>query len=264
MDMTYIHMSGAGNTFLVADARANDSEVLSPRTIRDVIARNPRGDMAAIEGVLILRACGNHWFEADYYNPDGSYGMMCANGSRCIVRFALDHGVEASNDIAFTLNQAPYHACVNNDGTVSVRFPAPLVETHYMAGELKGVDVSVTYVNVHSDHVVIDGPLDTSQPIVQTLRHHPIFERGTNVNIVNVCSDGTVNMATFERGVEAVTGACGTGALSAAVTLWRQGRVDDHVRFNPPSGRPLDVFIKHRGDTITELILQGDAQYDNV
>ena len=101
------------------------------------------------------------------------------------------------------------------------------------------------------------------RPIVHTLRHHSLFPRGVNVNMVDIGADGVVTIATYERGVEAVTGACGTGALSSAVVLWRKGLVGDNVKFMPPSDRPLSVHISHDGATITNLILQGDARYDD-
>jgi len=259
-----VHMSGTGNVFLVADGRNSHDQVYTAQYIHGVIANHPRKDALSIEGVLILRRSDDHSFDADYFNPDGSHGMMCGNGSRCIVRFAIDAGVDPLHDISFTLNNAAYRAQLMNDQTVCIHFSAPKTVVHYSVGELEGVDIPLTYVDVNSDHVVIEGPLDATRNVIQRLRHHVTFPRGVNVNMVEVQDDGTVNIATFERGVEAITGACGTGALSAAVALWRQGLVTDHVRLRPPSGRPLDVVIVHAGETITELTLQGDAIYDNI
>lgn len=261
--MTFIHMSGAGNTFLVSDGRESLQMELDPHEIREIIASNPRVDGLPIEGVLILRSLNKGSFDAEYYNPDGSYGMMCGNGSRCIVRFAIDRGLDASSEITFTLNKAPYRAFVNNDETISVIFPPPRCERTYALGELLGVNESVDYIDVGSDHVVISGPLEATRPIVGILRHHKEFVNGTNVNMTHLRSDGGVDIATFERGVENVTGACGTGALSAAVSLWRRELASDTIIFTPPSGRQLIVRITHDGTTITNLILQGDARYDN-
>ncbi|MCX6140271.1 MAG: diaminopimelate epimerase [Candidatus Kapabacteria bacterium] len=261
--MTFYHMSGAGNTFLVADGRNFAQVILEPHEVREIVARNPRLDGSPVEGVLILRVRTSNSFDADYYNPDGSYGMMCGNGSRCIVRFAVDRGLDASSEILFTLNKAPYGAFVNDSDTISVVFPPPRLERTYASGELDGIDIAIDYVDVGSDHVVISGPLDASRPIVRILRNHAEFINGTNVNMTNIQPNGTVNIATFERGVEDITGACGTGALSAAVSLWRKALVSDTVEFTPPSGRRLIVRIEHDGATITNLILQGDARYDN-
>ncbi|MBC8125053.1 MAG: diaminopimelate epimerase [Candidatus Kapabacteria bacterium] len=263
--MTFTHMSGAGNTFLVADGRSAGNTLLQEMQIQNIIAEHLRRDGAAVEGVLILRSMMANTFEADYYNPDGSYGMMCGNGSRCIVRFAVDHGLETSEEISFRLNGAPYNAIVNNDDLISIVFPPPIEEKTYEAGELDGISQPVDYINVNSDHVVIMGlGVGTEiRPIALALRHHASFPRGVNVNLVDIRYDGVVEIATFERGVEGITGACGTGALSSAVVLWRKGLVGNNVTFIPPSGRSLSVHISHDGATITNLTLLGDARYDD-
>ena len=127
---------------------------------------------------------------------------------------------------------------------------------------LKESMLPVFFTDVNSDHVVIDGPLDASRPIVSTLRHHPEFPRGTNVNMVEQRSDDHLEVATFERGVEAITGACGTGAIACALRNWRANPAVSTVRITPPSGRDLTVSIEHDGDTVVSIDLTGDAVYD--
>lgn len=257
-----VHMSGAGNTFLVADGR-DDIAVLPPGTVRSLIEQHPRYDGAAIEGVLILRSIDADVINGDFYNPDGTHGMMCGNGARCIVRFACDHGAPVAGKLRLILNGASYGACQHDDASVSIVFPPPVDERMYPIGTLDNVDIPVTYVNLNSDHVVIDGPCDARRQIVGILRHHSAFPRGVNVNMVEIESPAHLRIATFERGVEAVTGACGTGALSACIALWRAGRCTDTVTVTPPSQRSLTVILHHSDSTLTACTLRGDAQYDN-
>ena len=248
--MMWRAMSGAGNKFIVGKLDADTSI--------------PTSVDAGIEGILTLDHTEAHRFDASFYNTEGSYGMMCGNGSRCIVRFAIDHGVQPVNDeIEFTLNEVSYIATVLPNDFIAVTFPPPVTERSYPIGSLEHVDLDVYYVDVHSDHVVIDGPLDEQRPIVRTLRHHTEFKRGTNVNMVELDASGMVRIATFERGVEAITGACGTGALSSAIALWRSGRTSDRVVLLPPSGKALIAEISHNNEIITSLTLIGDAIYDD-
>ncbi len=268
LSSTPVHMSGAGNTFLVMTPDAVPD--LTPHTSRTMVPAlldsHPRVDGAPIEGLLIVTP-GDHFFACDFYNPDGSHGMVCGNGARCAVRFAVDHGTQpVDGNIQFTLNGNAYTATIpassEPPAIISIRLPAPTQEQQYAAGSLRGVDVDVYYVFVPSDHAVIDMPSGNMRAIVQAIRHHEVFPRGVNVNMVEVEAGGTVNIATFERGVEAITGACGTGAVASAIALWRSGRVSDTVVVRPPSGRLLTVIIHHTGTTIEGVDLRGDAQYD--
>ena len=257
--MRFVHMSGAGNYFLVADGRA-EQHAHSASAIREIIIAHPRNDGLPIEGVLIMRACTDRRLTAEFYNPDGSHGMMCGNGARCIVRFAIDHGLDASGEVELYLNGMRFVARTDHDD-ISVDFPAPRVTRHYPIGSLVGIDVDVWYIDVGSDHVVIDGPLDAQRPEVLKLRHHEAFPRGTNVNMVH--DNDVLRIATFERGVEAITGACGTGALSCAVVRWIHDHTKTRHTLLPPSGRPLRVELHVHDDCITNMTLIGDAKYDN-
>lgn len=259
--MTFHHMSGAGNCFLVADAQ-NDATVLSPEHVLRVIAQHPRHDGRSIEGVLLLRECKDNIVRGDFYNPDGTHGMMCGNGARCLIRFACDHGLGERNNIELQLNNMSFTAHVVDQDHVSIEFPPPREITFFPAGRLSDVDVDVWYVNVGSDHAVIDGPLHEHRPIVHTLRSHHVFPRGVNVNMVDVANGG-MRIATFERGVEAITGACGTGALSCAVVQWMKNRELTKFTLTPPSGRELQVQLHINNGAITGMTLTGDAIYDN-
>ena len=164
------------------------------------------------------------------------------------------------------LNGVQYTSKISGD-IVTVHFPPPRSIRHYAIGELDGVDRDVWYVDVNSDHVVIDGPLDADRPIVHVLRHHAAFARGVNVNMVELIDRGHARIATFERGVEAITGACGTGALSSAIALYLAGEADSTITFVPPSGRTLTCTIStddQRPTTdVGRLSLTGDALFDS-
>ena len=85
-------MSGAGNDFVVLDGRGVDvSGFRQPERIAG-LCREYRTD-----GLMILGAGGAGMdFGMEFYNPDGSGGMMCGNGGRCIVAFADWLGIKPS------------------------------------------------------------------------------------------------------------------------------------------------------------------------
>jgi diaminopimelate epimerase len=77
------------------------------------------------------------------------------------------------------------------------------------------------------------------------LRRHARFgSAGTNVNWVSPDGpEGAWRIRTFERGVEAETLACGTGASASAVILCALERAASPVRLNTRGGDLLAVAV---------------------
>ena len=95
-DVKLYKMSGAGNDFVVLDGRGVDvSEFRRPERIAE-LCREYRTD-----GLMILDN-GDADFRMEFYNPDGSGGMMCGNGGRCIVAFADWLGIAPSTPDHYT------------------------------------------------------------------------------------------------------------------------------------------------------------------
>lgn len=269
--MTVWPMSGAGNTFAVIDNRTTVIPLSTLQSITPSLCDRSTISLRPAEGVLVLQHVDGHSFHGDFINPDGSYGAMCGNGGRCIVRFAIARGCTPLDEglIEFTLSTELYHAHVIDADHVSITFDAPRSVQEYAVGALQGVDVPVVVVDVQSDHAVLRAsdlriaPENFRSVDLATLalpiRHHAAFERGVNVNLYMVDERGVIHLRTFERGVEAETGACGTGALSTVVTAALRGECGRTVSVQPPSGRMLHVTLldHHAG-----MILEGDALFD--
>ncbi len=115
--------SGAGNDFILADLRVRKPAALccsrtladeaeadalrTPARIKELCSRTD-GFVAAdgrtgADGVILLTDSARFDFRMEFFNPDGSSGMMCGNGGRCIVAFAADCGIapagEASGEV---------------------------------------------------------------------------------------------------------------------------------------------------------------------
>ena len=85
--------TGAGNNFVVFDGRKGGmDEYRQPERIQS-LCREYRTD-----GLMILTEAPGQDFGMEFYNPDGSGGMMCGNGGRCIVAFADYLGLKPASE----------------------------------------------------------------------------------------------------------------------------------------------------------------------
>ena len=78
------HMSGAGNDFMVLDAR--DKTLDFSELALKLCA------MTGADGFMATDYAADADFTLHFYNSDGSRGEMCGNGSRCICRFCCPPG----------------------------------------------------------------------------------------------------------------------------------------------------------------------------
>lgn len=204
----FVKMHGAGNDFVVIDNR--DGRF----TMQELIARCPewcdRRTGIGADGLLVLQASQSADYTMIYRNADGSDAGMCGNGGRCIAAFARTLGVPASH--TFECNGHRY-AASEHDGLIRLAFPTRPSVRETADG---------WRIDTGTDHLVV--PVEASLLsdrgyLVQTgraLRHR----HNANVNFVPTHPDpSALLIRTYERGVEDLTLACGTGALSVA-TWW--------------------------------------------
>lgn len=258
-------MSGAGNIFSVMDNRKyqfskDDLHKLTP-SICGYARSKPT------EGLIVLNN-GDIYndFSVYFFNPDGSYGAMCGNGARCAVKFAATLNIIQEKILTtFIMADTRYSAIIEND-EVTVYFPDPLEVIPDKRVMVNGEHIHGGYVNVGSDHFVTEIITDTFSafPLVAfalPLRHHTDFlPRGVNVNIYTRKENDVVCLRTYERGVEAETGACGTGAISTAIYCSLIHNIPSPICLIASSGQQLTVGFTRHLNTITDVYLRGGAE----
>ncbi len=241
--MRFHKYHGAGNDFLIADGRGINLE-LDADLISSLCDRHTG---FGADGVMVLEDSGAHDFRMRYYNSDGSGGMMCGNGGRCIVAFAADLGF---THFSFEAPDGPHEAELLGKEAGIPEISCSKAFSHeprIVRLKMKDVDGAVAWPRP-GDRPSAAGPddwfLDTgtrhlvrfvndieSQDVTgegAILRHDPRFAPvGVNVNFVKVerpcCSgenDAAISVRTFEKGVEDETLACGTGIVASALATW--------------------------------------------
>jgi diaminopimelate epimerase len=202
-----------------------------------------------------------------YHNADGGETEMCGNGIRCVAR--LTHHLEAADRTVRIESAIGIHTAEILEGDrIRVTHPPPEVQGRDCLMELNGVSHRADRVLVGVPHVVIevegDNPMALRDIAVGSLgpplrRHPAVMPEGANINWLWRDSDGTLHMRTYERGVEAETLACGTGALSCAVSVALRHGQTSPVTVITRGGHRLGIHFAHEGETFRDVLLEGPA-----
>ncbi len=250
--MEALHMSGAGNDFIVLDARGKDLDFSA--LALEVCAKY------GTDGLLALDVSEIADFRLHFYNPDGSRGEMCGNGARCICRYAYDRNLaketmtmetDAGLVYGWRLGENRYRVRLNNPSCV---IPECVKNAAYVELGDPGIPHSVT-----ENPTLEWADKERLLPQFLELRNSEDFPKGVNVNFFRVLEENRVRMLTFERGVEDFTLACGTGSASVAVFLWLTGRLPGGYLIAENPGGRLDITVAGEKGKVTELYLEGAA-----
>lgn len=263
--ITFTKMQGTGNDFVVI----NNLEGLFSK--EELVRLAPklcdRKFGIGSDGLLALFPAEHEEtnYTMFYRNPDGSDAGMCGNGARCLALFARNIGFDKKQ--TFTVHDKLYRASVMDSDTVRISFP---VETGVRQINLK--DKKIWQLHTGTEHIVtaVDAEQLQQEDLLrqegETLRNHPAFQpEGTNVNFICGTGDNEVRLQTYERGVENLTLACGTGALAAAL-VWHE------LENRPDTGQPFQVITEggrllvyfsfdRQTQTYSNLKLEGPAHF---
>ena len=235
MTLKFYKYQGAGNDFLIADNRDGSIRL----TAGQIAALCDRRYGVGADGVMLLESPDENLssdelrqstdgFRMTYYNSDGSGGMMCGNGGRCIVAFAADMGIVNFNFMAADGHHSA--EIISSDGkekTVSLQMKNVSECVHYD---------SLTGVDVPSDGYFLDTGTRHFVRFVRGVDEYDVVSEGrdirygaeelqpvgANVNFVEPCGS-ILKIRTYEKGVEDETFACGTGIVASCLAAYKEG-----------------------------------------
>ncbi len=228
-------MNGAGNAFILIDARQGGPLALSEADMRALHAAKPFDQLLALEPDADADARLRVW------NADGGEVGACGNGTRAAAWLMFEDG--ASESLALSSLGGLLKARRLADGSAEVDLGAPRLEWREipLAREMDTVrlDFSVDLpggwrldgpgaVSMGNPHAVffVDDllalPLAQIGPVVE---RDPLFPERVNAGFAQVKGRDRIRLRVFERGA-GLTLACGTGACAALVAAHRRGLTD--------------------------------------
>lgn len=271
--MYFTKVHGAGNDFILFDFIKEPPVIINEEIVRKICHRHFG---IGADGIMIMTKADNSDFNLKYYNSDGSTGDLCANGSRCAIKYAYLNSYSSRN-VTFTFEKSLYKGEVNDDNTVTFYLNPPKKLKYNFKINAAAQLINAGYADVGSPHIVInindvlqrasspdsaykilDGfPVETLGKILRNSKE--FYPKGVNVNFIDVKTD-TIHLRTFEKGVEAETLSCGTGAVSTAIISYVTNKLKPPIKIFTRSGDNLFVNFGIENKKVRDLSLRGPAE----
>jgi diaminopimelate epimerase len=240
-------MQGIGNDYVYIDGF--HERVENPARLA-VQMSQPHFGVGA-DGLILVLPSTHADFRMRMFNKDGSEGIMCGNGARCVGRFVYEHGL--TDRTAFTLETGGGVRQVNLklDGervaSVTIDMGPP---------QMLKVEPNRTLVSMGNPHVVYfvqEDPFYWDLFLQEGARLCAAMD--ANIEFVQVLSPERMRMRVYERGSGETMG-CGTGACAALVAAQTLGYAGRRATLLLAGG---DLLVEWR-DTDGHVLLTGAAE----
>jgi len=253
-------MHGAGNDFVLIDDR-DERIPWQDHILMAALAARRTG--VGCEGVILVQKSKRADFRMRFLNPDGAEVEMCGNGVRCVAVFA--HAIGTAGRAMTVETMCGLLKAELTDHGARVWMPEPAKRRYDMKiAREKQPAFQGHFINTGVPHFVVPvpevGQIDVDRE-GRFLRNHSAFApEGANVNFVTFRPPNRLSMRTYERGVEAETGACGTGAVACAVVAVETAGFTLPVRIRTTAGYELVINGQWRNGICTDMTLTGPAK----
>lgn len=259
MSIHFHKYQATGNDFVLIDNR-KIKKTFSTAEIKKICDR--RFGIGA-DGLILIEEAPKADFNMIYYNSDGSQSL-CGNGCRSAVEFASSLDI-IKKDTAFLAFDGMHQASILSNKNVrlkmsDVRGIQKLNDAYFID---TGSPHYLRFVkNLEEFDVVGDG---------RKIRNSDQFKpNGTNANFIELLTNNTIAVRTYERGVEDETLSCGTGVTAAAIAASFKGyhspltvKVSGGtlmVEFKPGAQESSLTSNGNISDTFVDIFLIGPAK----
>lgn len=261
MTLEFSKWQACGNDFIIIDDRAT---AWLGRESRLAEALCRQHFAVGADGMLILRkGNGPGEFQMVFVNANGLPGEMCGNGARCLAAYIRRAGL-ADASLRFLTPAGPVRVDIESEQRIVLDLP-PAGTPHFdVTLDWQGQRWTFDAIDVGAPHAVhfLDSRTALAavplEPLGRYARHHAAFApRGANIHFV-ACESGALYLRSYERGVEAETLGCGTGATAAALLAHRRFGLRAPVTVHTSSGETLQIGY---ADDHSALTLAGGAHF---
>ncbi|MDP3862821.1 MAG: diaminopimelate epimerase [Phaeovulum sp.] len=236
--LPFLKMHGAGNDFVVIDARAG-GVAITPALARALGDRH-RG--IGFDQLVLIEPDPQAAARLTFFNADGSTAGACGNATRCVARLILDE--TGAPRLTLRTERGLLDAEDAGGGLTRVNMGPPQldwaelplsrpIDTLHLP--LPGDPVGVGMGNPHCVHFVADAEAVDVARLGPRIEHDPLFPKATNVEFASLTAPDRLRMRVWERGT-GITLACGSGTCATAVAAHLRGLTGRQVTVDVDGG----------------------------
>ena len=283
--LKFTKMSACSNDYIYINLFDKENTVSSPEFLSIFLSDRHNG--VGGDGVILICPSDVADAQMHMFNLDGSEGMMCGNGIRCVAKYLFDNGIAKGQKVGEgrhvlhidTKSGVKECTVITKNGLVSkvtVDMGKAELAPEKVPVRLEGEKVvnkpisiggnvyRITCCSMGNPHCTVFVPsvdkLDL-EDLGPKFEHDPMFPDRVNVEFVEVIDQHTLKARIWERG-SGETMACGTGTCAAVVAATLNGYCE--------KGKDIRVILKggelkiHYTDERVLMTGKAEKVYDGV
>jgi len=232
MKIPFTKAHGTGNDFIILKKEDCPTLISDPSFIQQICNRKTG---IGADSVLILSESKSANFKMDYYNSDGSWETMCANGARCagLVMHSLG---KCTENMTMITGDGKHQIQIIDEENIRLSMRPPSFKTD----EVKIENCIGQHVDSGARHFVAEIKNVTQKLVFEIgpiIRYSDYFSpHGINVNCVEIINKETIKVITYEKGIENVMLSCGSGSTASAYYLAQKYKLSSPINIQVPGG----------------------------
>jgi diaminopimelate epimerase len=257
MSRPFLKMNGAGNDFVVVEAR---SQPFAPKPAQ-VRAIADRAGPSGCDQLIAIAPSDKADAFMRIWNSSGGQVDACGNATRCVGWLLLEEahkdqvvietnagmiGVERAGDLRVRLDMGPPQL---EWFQIPLSRPMDTVSLDLFAEPDLAMPGAVNMGNPHVVYFVNDVENFPVEDTGSKLEFNALFPEQVNVGFAEIKSKSRMRLRVWERGA-GLTKACGTGACAAVVAAARRGLTDRKVAVEMDGGELLIEWRESDGHVL--------------
>jgi len=243
---------GTGNNFVIIYDNNNHDLIKTSDFIQKICSKKFGFNT---DGMLLLSDHDTYDYKMDYFNNDGSWETMCANGARCAALFMFQKKI-VSKKISFLAGDGQHKIKIKDQNNIQLS----MIQPSFKSEEIITQQYTGRYVDSGAKHFAIIVSHITPEQVKKDgkkIRNDEIFKpEGINVNFMKIINEHHIEVLTYEKGIENMVLSCGSGSVASAYYAYQKNLIQTPLHISVPGGDLKLIF----NDTWDEVWLNGPAK----